>query len=367
MPRIGVLFQIGSLGDSIVSLPAVRSLRDLLPECSEYIVVDRFDDAAKILPAEVFAMAIKPRKRLSYRGPSAGSRLQRAYSISAMIAKLRYYRPTYAVYLMPSDRTEHQIARDRTFFEVAGIKELIGFRAINHNRDGAEGGEAFLRCKRLWNELSQDQFATYSRAPLLEPSISADEAVTRWVNRHRRFPSREIVALCPYSNWASKDLAPQTACDLIRRLEREASVEVVVVGGLKDKVAADAVIKRSGTGLNACGVFSIGETAALLKRVKLAVAVDSGPMHLAAAVGTSTVVVYSRTNPHLARWFPLGLRNTILYRDVSCAGCQQVTCPVPDHPCIDSVGVDEILGAAQSSLFASATSKSRSGTKVVKL
>jgi ADP-heptose:LPS heptosyltransferase len=367
MSRLGVLFQIGSLGDSIVSLPAVRSLRELLPDCDEYIIVDRFDDATKILPAEVFEMAITSRKRLSYRGPSAGSAPLRAWSVVALAAKLRYYQPYYGVYLMPSDRTEPQIARDRRFFKFAGVKQLVGFRTVDQDGTGPESGEAFLRCKRLWGELSQDQFAIHSEAPLLEPKESAERVVSRWLDDHRRFPFREIVALCPYSNWASKDLAPKTASNLIQRLEREANVEVVVVGGSKDRTAAQSVVEDSGAGLNGCGAFSIGETAALLRRVKLAVAVDSGPMHLAAAVGTPTVVVYSRTNPRLDRWFPLGTGNTVLYREVPCAGCGLAVCPVSDHPCIDGVGVDEIWDAALSSLFASDTPEIRGGTKVLKL
>src|SRR5580658_6254875 len=116
MPRLGVVFQIGSLGDSIVSLPALRSLRELLPDCSDYILVDRFDDVMKVVPMEVFEMVMKPRKRLSYRGAGAGSQLGRIRSIASLSAQLRFYQPHYGIYLMPSDRTAAQVARDLTFF-----------------------------------------------------------------------------------------------------------------------------------------------------------------------------------------------------------------------------------------------------------
>ena len=61
-------------------------------------------------------------------------------------------------------------------------------------------------------------------------------------------------------------------------------------------------------------------------------------VHLAAAVGIRTVAVYSRTNEHLDRWFPLGSGYRILYRDVECAGRGAPVCPIAGHPCIDGIG-----------------------------
>src|SRR5437868_4634898 len=99
MSRLGVVFQIGSLGDSILSLPALRSLRKLVPDCGEYLLVDRFDDAMKVVPVDVFDMMWRPRQRLTYRG--SGPRLGRAISIASVAMQLRHYRPYYGIYLMP--------------------------------------------------------------------------------------------------------------------------------------------------------------------------------------------------------------------------------------------------------------------------
>lgn len=373
MSRLGAVFQIGSLGDSIVSLPALRSLRDLLPDCSEYILVDRFDNVAKVLPVEVFEMVLKPRKRISYRGPGEGTRLSRMRSIVSLAAQLRYYRPHYGIYLMPSDRATTQIARDRAFFGFAGVKEFVGFRKVEQ-ADRAEEqcpsqrcSEAFLRLRRLWNGQSDQQFAIHGRVPLLEPTRMADDTVAHWLSNSRRFPERTLVAVCPFSNCPSRDLSLEVAAGLIQKLESDAGVEVVVVGGSKDVSPGNWIVEHSGAGLNGCGAFSIGETAALLLRCSLAVAAESGPMHLAAAVGTPTVVVYSRTTPHLDRWFPLGTGHTILYREVACAGCEKPICPVADHPCIDGVTVGEIFGAALNTLQGTPLPESRSGTRMLKL
>lgn len=373
MPRLGAVFQIGSLGDSIVSLPALRSLRELLPDCSEYILVDRFDDVTKVLPAEVFEMMLAPTKRLSYCGPGTGTRLSRVRSIVSLSARLRYYRPYYGIYLMPSDRASAQIARDRAFFRFTGVSEFVGFQTVDEtDRVGGQcpsvkRSEAFLRLRRLWNGQSEEQFAIHGRAPLLEPPKSAEETVSRWLSTNRRYPERQLVAVCPFSNWPSKDLGLENAAELVEKLENEAGVEAIVAGGSKDAPPGNWIVERSGAGLNCCGAFSIGGTAALLKSCSLVIAVDSGPMHLAAAVGTRTVVVYSRTNPHLDRWLPLGTGHTVLYREVACSGCSKPICPVADHPCIDGVSVEEIFGAALSVLHGSTLPPLRGGTKMLTL
>jgi heptosyltransferase-3 len=371
MARVGVLFQIGSLGDSIVSLPALRSLRELLTDCDEYILVDRFDHASKVLPLDVFEMVVKPRERLSYRGAEAGSRLSRVGSIASLSMRLRYYRPHYGIYLMPSDRTARQIARDRAFCRLAGISELVGFQEISHTAEkvcpGRKCSEAYLRLRRLWNDESDERFAFHGRTPLFEPSRAAEDQVDGWLEQKRRFPAKPLVALCPFSNCSSKDLSVTAAVALMKKMEDEADCEVIVIGGVKDHPVGASIVALSGAGLNGCGSFSVSETAALLRKCGLAITVDSGPMHLAAAVGTSTVVIFSRTNPHLDRWFPLGTGHTILYREIGCAGCGERACPLADHPCIDGLSVEEIAGAALHRLHASPLPEMRAPNKLLML
>jgi hypothetical protein len=354
MSRLGVVFQIGFLGDSIQSLPAVRSLRELLPDCDEYVLVDRFDDAMKVVPVDVFDMVWRPRQCITYRG--SGPRLGRSISIASLVMQLRYYRPYYGIYLMPSDRTAGQIWRDRTFFRAAGVREFIGFRTLGeadspkHQCPSIKCSEAYLRLRRLWNERTDEKFAIHARAPLLTPDKVSCGHVAEWLDINRRLRGRVLVAVCPFSNCPSKDLSSEATGELIWLLENHAGVEAVLVGGSKDLALGNRVVERARAGLNVCGRFSVGEAAALLQKCSLAIAADSGPMHLAAAVGTPTVVVYSRTNQHLDRWFPLGADHKILYRDVECAGCGERVCPIPGHPCMSGIGVDQIFAAAMQKL-----------------
>jgi ADP-heptose:LPS heptosyltransferase len=76
------------------------------------------------------------------------------------------------------------------------------------------------------------------------------------------------------------------------------------------------------------------------------VAGNTGPAHLASAVGTPVVSLFAPTVPAV-RWRPWGVRYELLYVPVPCAGCRARICPVPGHPCLDELDVGEVLAAVQ--------------------
>lgn len=82
----------------------------------------------------------------------------------------------------------------------------------------------------------------------------------------------------------------------------------------------------------------------MLARAFLFIGHDSGPMHLAAAVGTPCVAIFSgRSLP--GRWFPLGEGHEVLYRRVECAGCELDECIVEQKRCIRGISVDQMVAA----------------------
>jgi len=74
---------------------------------------------------------------------------------------------------------------------------------------------------------------------------------------------------------------------------------------------------------------------------------NTGPAHLAAAVGTPVVSLFAPTVPAV-RWRPWRVPHVLLYRDVPCAGCRARVCPVEGHPCLGGVTVEEVLAALSS-------------------
>jgi ADP-heptose:LPS heptosyltransferase len=92
------------------------------------------------------------------------------------------------------------------------------------------------------------------------------------------------------------------------------------------------------------GRTSQGELADVLAGASCLVAGNTGPAHLAAAVGTPVVSIFAPTVP-APRWRPWNVRHELLHIEVPCAGCRARECPVPGHPCLDSLEVDDVMAA----------------------
>ena len=102
----------------------------------------------------------------------------------------------------------------------------------------------------------------------------------------------------------------------------------------------------NGRAVNLCGKSAPRESAAVLRRCRLFLGHDSGPMHLAACMGVPCVAVFSARN--LPRqWFPRGgNRNRILQRRPECAGCGFEVCIEQGKRCLAEIDVPEVLEAA---------------------
>jgi ADP-heptose:LPS heptosyltransferase len=106
--------------------------------------------------------------------------------------------------------------------------------------------------------------------------------------------------------------------------------------------------------LNVCGQTDLGMCAALIRRARLVVSNDTGISHLAAAVGTPSVVVFLGSDA--GRWAPRDVtRHRIVSADVPCRPCEFMECPI-GFPCAHQVTTESVLNAAQELLAPQFTS-----------
>jgi len=92
------------------------------------------------------------------------------------------------------------------------------------------------------------------------------------------------------------------------------------------------------------GATSLAGLAGVLAGAEAVAVGNTGPAHLAAAVGTPVISLFAPTVP-AERWRPWRVPHELLHLDVPCAGCRARVCPVEGHPCIDEVTTDEVLAA----------------------
>jgi len=152
-----------------------------------------------------------------------------------------------------------------------------------------------------------------------------------------------IVVLNTGGNWGLKQWPEERFAELTARLTRELRVTVVLSGGVSDVMRVGAIAKSSGVSpVVLAGETDIKELAALFKRAHRVVSADSGPLHLANAVGANVLALFGPTRPEITG--PRGQgRIKVLTRDVGCnrAPCYYLECR--DNRCMKALTVDDVL------------------------
>ena len=151
-------------------------------------------------------------------------------------------------------------------------------------------------------------------------------------------------ASCPSKRWPAKRFA-QTADILIKR----SGVKVVVITGEADKEIGEKVVSFMEEGcLDLSGKTTVGDIAEILKRSKLFISNDSGPVHVACAVGTPVLAIFGRSDRGLSpkRWGPSNKGDVVIHKDVGCLECLAHNC-VLGFKCLSAITVDEVVRAAE--------------------
>jgi ADP-heptose:LPS heptosyltransferase len=157
------------------------------------------------------------------------------------------------------------------------------------------------------------------------------------------------VVLHPGAAVPARAWSPERAARAVSALDT-AGHRVVVTGGPGDKELTASV--AGSRGLDLGGRTSLPELGGVLAGARAVVVGNTGPAHLAAAVGTPVVCLFAPVVP-VERWAPYRVPHVLLgRRDAPCGGSRARVCPVPGHPCLDSVTDAEVLRAVASLLTA---------------
>jgi ADP-heptose:LPS heptosyltransferase len=153
------------------------------------------------------------------------------------------------------------------------------------------------------------------------------------------------VVLHPGASVPARAWPPERCAEAVEALA-DAGYRVLVTGGPEERELTARVAGARGIDLG--GATSLPEMAALLDGAVAVVVGNTGPAHLAAAVGTPVVSLFSPVVP-AARWAPYGVP-TVLLGDQSapCRDTRARECPVPGHPCLTSVPAQDVVAAVES-------------------
>jgi len=163
-----------------------------------------------------------------------------------------------------------------------------------------------------------------------------------------------VVGMHLATTWPTKRWAPERFAAVARSLV-ESGARVIITGVVSDEPLRDAFL-RDARGLrvvDAVGRCDLFQLAALIERCDAYVTADSGPMHIAAAVGTPVVALFGPTSPE--RHGPVGAGHGIVQASLPCMPCYRRGCKLRDkNLCMESIVSDEVASKVQHTLASAA-------------
>ncbi|MBS0615622.1 MAG: lipopolysaccharide heptosyltransferase II [Verrucomicrobia bacterium] len=200
--------------------------------------------------------------------------------------------------------------------------------------------------KMLLEPLGISVSSTLPKLYLSDKEIEEAQALLRQLGVE---PGKKLVGINPGATYGSaKCWLPERFREVTQRLiEKDKDLFVVYFGDQ----ACTSLVKEICQGMpprviNLAGLTSLRELAALIKLCDVLLTNDSGPMHIAAALGTPLVALFGSTNEVTTGPYKTGI---VIHKHVSCSPCYLRTCPI-DFKCMKRIEVSEVIAAIEKNL-----------------
>ena len=336
-PRRILIIKLGSIGDVVHTLPALADLKQSFPEAEiDWLVESK---AHVILTGNPWLHEVVEIDTHKWR---------RSWSVATLgemrrvVSKLRGRRDDVAL--------DFQGLWKSAFFgKVSGARTLIGFDRTTLKEPG---------CRMFYDEQIKpapavrhviDIYKELLRSVGVTPGphrfhLSVPSEDQQYISQ--QLSSREIddfIILNPGGGWDTKNWAPENYAQLHDRLRKETGLQSVLTWGPGEEPLVDGILHACVGAPPVTFPTSLYQLIALLRRAKLFVGGDTGPLHLAAACGTPIVGVFGPTDP--LRNGPFLPEDIVVSHQVPCGPCYKRTCPIYNKECLRLVQVDEVLEA----------------------
>jgi ADP-heptose:LPS heptosyltransferase len=322
-PARALIVLLGAIGDVVRALPLLQRLHAAWPETRFAWAVE--PSAAPILihhPA-LDEIIVFPRER------GAGA-------FPGFLARVRAWHPDLSL-----DLQRHFKSGLTSWY--SGARERLGFAW----RNSREGNWLFQTERIAPVERFTPKYEHFLRfadhlgvAPApMSFGIRLDAGEEAHVSELLAGVGDRFAALFVSSTWPSRAWFPEPTAELCRSLAQR-DLDIVFVGTAADDRFVREVAARTGPLTNLAGRTTLRDVIGILSRATVAVGPDSGPMHIAAAVGTPVVSLWGATSP--ARSVPWGCDDLVVQGEAACVPCYLKECPI-GRLCMQSITAEVVL------------------------
>ena len=320
------------VGDAVMSLPAVASVRQSYPRAEVFILT-------KPWVADLFKDLPGIDRVVLYQSSGIHEGLRGKWRLAR---ELRLEKFDLALHLPNS-------------FESALVSFLAGIpQRAGYNTDGRgallthrvpvdrkiKRGHQVEYYLYLLRSLG---FQTTGGIPALETSPKSLEEAEQILESWGVKKSDLLIGLSPGAKYGSaKEWFPERYGELATRISREMRARILILGSLGDRPVAFRISQKAGpAAIDLTGKTTLAQAIGLIARCRLFITNDSGLMHVASALRVPLVAIFGSTDP--LRTGPLGENSRVLYKSIPCAPCLKAECR-EDRKCMELITVDDVYG-----------------------
>lgn len=324
-PRNILVIDFGQLGDVVLSLPALRAIREKFPRAR--ITVATGKPAAPVVELSGYADATIPVDRVALRdGPKPWAILR----IMRLVQEVRRKEFDFVIDLHSLSETNllgfFSGASHRLYARRPG--RSLDFLANFHTRPRVEDTRHERHAiDRYLDVLAPLGIRDVPRAPRLRTRGEDDAAIEAILKKAKANTGAPLVGLFPGAGHPSRRWPLTRFNELADMLKRNDEVRILVFAGPEERELVAEVKSSFPRSTIILDRLTIAQLAAALARLSVLVSNDTGPMHIAAAVGTSVVLLLDRRAPH--SYLPIEGHHRVIQRVIA------------------DITTDEVYGAAR--------------------
>lgn len=352
-PKRVLVLRLERIGDLLMTLPALADLRALVPAAEIDLVVGSWN-------ADL-ARAIDPVTRVQPLDADWLARESHGVTLPSLIRTARDWRHTHydlAINFEPDIRSNLMMRASGAAW-TAGYRSGGGGDLLDVAIDYDQRAHTTDNARRLVSTVFQSPVPDEVSPTLVVPSESQRNAA-----RVLAGADGPLIGIHASGGRAIKQWPPERFSEVGRRLVESIGASIVLTGAAGDRDLVETV--KAGLPpaqvVDIAGHVDLLTLGGILERLDLLITGDTGPMHLAVAVGTPVVAVFGPSDP--ARYAPRGPYDRVVRVDLPCSPCNRIRLPpercvghTPD--CLALIGPERVVEAARAVLAESA----RAGTQ----
>ncbi|MBU1090827.1 MAG: lipopolysaccharide heptosyltransferase II [Candidatus Omnitrophica bacterium] len=335
-----VITRTDRIGDVLLSTPVIKALRDRYADAFIAMIVRPYakDIVADNPYLDQVIIYDKGGKQRSWLG---------SYRFARNLSKKKF---DLAIILHPTNRM-HLISFLAGIPRRVGYNRKLGFLLTGGLKYDKQLGEKH-ESEYNFDLLRTLNIETQERNLFMPLREESEEWADELLEDEGIKKSDRLLAINPGASCPSKIWPDQRFAESANRLIEKYGFRVIVISGPREIRLADKVARGiDHPVVNLAGKTSISQLASIIKRCDLFISNDSGPVHIATALGVPVVSIFGRNQQGLSprRWGPLGRRDKILHKEVGCIKCLAHHC-VEEFKCLKAIEVKDVVQAAESIL-----------------